>query len=163
VLLAWNIEFSATHITQSYGTVTASSVTPYILGENISFEVTTQGTIPLTPDAYISSTLAFGYAWLDSTSFPADAVAATIHPAMTDTSPDPNVWHTHNVTLDANGCVTSMPDLQSVFGTNDNFMPVNAMESTVVTPSTFQSTSSFEFVTDTTTCPAPLNGLRMVK
>jgi len=154
----------ATHSTEAYANVTASNVTPYISGDAMTnFEVTAQDTIPNTPDPYINSIEAFGYAWLDSASFPANAVVSTIHPLMNDSFAAPHAWHTHDVVLNADGCVSTLDSLESLITIENNVILTLAVEPSVVTSSNFQSASSFEFVTDTTTCPAPLNGLRMVK
>lgn len=64
------------------------------------YALSTTAPIPKTADAYISSQLVFGYAWLDTTSSPIKAVVATLHPGFNDsTFATGDKWHAHTATI----------------------------------------------------------------
>jgi len=96
---------SATNHTPTYADVTGftSTLVPGFDGTNYStaFDgtVTTSANIPQSPDSYISSTLAFGYAWTLQTDT-IHAAIAMIHVSGVDPSGS-SVWHTHTATLDS--------------------------------------------------------------
>lgn len=153
---------SAAHITETYAT-TSSSNTSSEPPDILLLEITTSGTIPQQPDAYINSVLGFGYAWLDSTTFPSSATSATIHPQLDDGYMIPNNWHTHNMVIDANGCISQLNELAAGVMVNGQTISVITTEGfSAVDTSNLQSAISFEIVNDSTTCPAPLSGLKVV-
>ena len=148
----------------AYTNVATSNVVTSPPGDLLNFEISAEAAIPEEADAYITNTLAFGYAWFDSISYPTNGVVATLHPSMTDTSEYPNLWHTHDINVDLDGCVTSLQELPASHSIRGNVFSIYVGGSTVsVSPSTFQLGSSFELITDTASCPAPLSGLMLVK
>lgn len=155
---------SATHITETYASITSSNVSYLVPGlDLLQFDITASGTIPSEPDAYINATLGFGYAWLDSIEFPSNAVSATIHPQLNDGNLVPEIWHVHSIVVNSDGCISEMNELPGGVMTNGQTISATTTESiSPVNMINFQSAISFEIVTDSTTCPAPLSGLKMV-
>lgn len=153
--------FAQQQLPPAYTNVTAASATASSIGINV-FEVITAANIPQVPDTYINNTLAFGYAWRNSTTFPSNAVVATIHPNANLDSQNPNLWHPHTTTINSAGCITGLTTSQAAVSISDNglWMKMNATEA-VVSSSSFISASSFKLVSDSTNCPSPLPGLRM--
>jgi len=156
------LTFATTH-TPAYSNVTSSSVSVEPPGDFMRFEAITAGTVPDSLDSYINSTQSFGYAWLDSVSFPANAVVSVMHSSENDSASQQLSWHGHNYQLDSNGCLSVVEDASYFVSQNDNVMTMYTVGAINVNQSTFQSTSSFELVLDSTNCPAPLNGLKLVK
>ena len=147
----------------AYTNVTASHVMISPPGDLLNFEITTEAEIPHAADSYIDNTLAFGYAWLDSILFPTNGVVATLHPNMTDASEYPNLWHLHEINVDQDGCVTALEELPAAHSLKENIISIYVSGSLVsISPSTFQSGTSFQFITNNTACPAPLSGLVLV-
>ncbi len=70
--------------------------------------VTTRGDIPWHADAFITSKLGVGFAWVDPNS--STVFAMTIHPTLgVDSTQNPQGWHAHVVTLQ--GGATAPNDL----------------------------------------------------
>jgi hypothetical protein len=64
------------------------------------FTATGSGTIPKTPDGFISSAsnIIVGYGWANAGT--GKALVATIHPTLgPDSTQNPNNWHTHTITV----------------------------------------------------------------
>lgn len=65
---------------------------------SIHLGVSTSGTIPRHPDAFITSVAVFGYAWADLDA--GRGIVAVIHPTIgRDSRQNPDGWHTHPVEL----------------------------------------------------------------
>ena len=151
-------------MTETYVHVTESSVTPTFPNDMENFEITTLETIPQSSDSYIQSIELFGYAWLNSTSYPADAVVATIHPSYDDNYEYPELWHTHTISVNQNGCVVDMQEINSFALPEDNVLSIYVSNSeATVSSTTFQSGNAFQLSVNTVNCPAPLSGLEMMK
>ena len=68
----------------------------------VRLTVTTDGSIPKQPDAFINGNAIVGVAWLDADTM--TALVATIHPVIgRDSNQRPDQWHVHTVTLSGSG------------------------------------------------------------
>ena len=64
----------------------------------VRLSVTTDGSIPRQPDAFVGSNAIVGFAWVDGGT--GRALVATIHPVIgRDSNQRPDSWHLHTVTL----------------------------------------------------------------
>ena len=72
-------------------------------GQNgVRLSVTTDGSIPKQPDAFIGENAIVGFAWVDGNTW--TALVATIHPVIgRDSNQRPDSWHLHTVTLSPAG------------------------------------------------------------
>lgn len=155
---------SATHMAATYANVTSTNISSLPPGDILKLDLTASGTIPQEPDAYINSVLGFGYGWLDSTTFPSNAVTATIHPQLNDGNLVPNMWHTHSIVVNSDGCISELNQLPGGVIINGQTISVITPGATSpVNATNFQSAISFETVMDSTTCPSPMSGLKAVK
>lgn len=81
-------------------------------GGSVHLALTTGGSVPRFPDAFITSVAVFGYAWADLDT--GGALVSVIHPVIgRDSHQNPDGWHTHPVqlgggTATSNFCVLSI-------------------------------------------------------
>ncbi len=121
------------------------------------FTVSTSGTIPKTPDGFISSNIAVGYAWADVST--GKALVAAIHPTFKDSTQNPHLWHTHTVTLTGGAttpndfCVVSVDSSPTAgIAITGSSMTVNIAQSdlpTGETPSSLSAVVGFSLQSDT--------------
>jgi len=65
---------------------------------NVQYSITTDGGIPHTPNNFINSNIATGFAWADTTT--GKAFVVVIHPTFKDSNQRPLGWHAHIVSLE---------------------------------------------------------------
>ncbi len=148
----------------AYTNVTNAFVLP-LVPNVFTGGILTAGNITQVPDAYINSTLAFGYVWRDNST---NAVLAMIHRNATLDSASTNAWHPHiakfSATTACSGVglglqvtsLTSPSATQAGLAITQNGMKL-WVNSTAVTPDTFRTAISFKLLQPTqgVLCVAP--------
>lgn len=149
-----------------YAAITGHRVIHNSATDTYTYVVTTAGKIPLKADSYINGHAVFGYAWLDTSTTPINAVVATIHPSFDDSDfSTGNHWHGHSALLGVeNGhlCVQGLesPNFKIVIANNKLALTLSESDATV----TSASAPTTSFVIDSSnncnsglevTAPAP--------
>ncbi len=155
-LLSVQIAYASVSAPVPYMEVTSS--TESVQNANLAkFTLTAGGTIPTSPDAFISSNIAVGYAWADLAT--GKALVAVIHPTFVDSRQEPDGWHVHTVSLTGGAtspndfCVASV-DSAPTAGINisGDSLEVNILQSKLPvgeTPSSLSAVVGFTLQSDT--------------
>ena len=131
-------------VTAAGVTASVTATEPYMTGvsgtgisqnSNLArFTFSTDGAIPITPDAFIHGNIAVGYAWADVST--GKALVAVIHPSFVDSRQQPNGWHVHTVTLSGGAtspndfCVASVDSAPTAgIDINGNTLTLNIRQS----------------------------------
>jgi len=120
------------------------------------FTASTDGAIPITPDAFIDGNIAVGYAWADVNT--GKALVAVIHPSFVDSRQQPDGWHVHTVTLGGGAtspndfCVASVDSAPTAgIGISGSTLTLNILQSKLPsgeTPATLSAVVSFTLQSD---------------
>ena len=120
------------------------------------FTVSADGAIPTTPDAFINSNIAVGYAWANVAT--GKVLVVAIHPSFVDNRQAPGGWHTHTVTLTGGPtspndfCVASVDSSPTAgIDVNGNTLTVNIRQAKLPsgeTPATLNAVVGFTLQSD---------------
>ncbi len=134
-------------------------------GAELLLSVSTKGTIPRFPDAYINSVLAFGYAWVDTST--GTGVVLVIHPSFVDSLENPTGWHTHAIllttgTAESTFCLVSATDAQGGIVIAGSSAALGEPEMYSGVPASDLGVAAAFIAQPDSSCPASSTGLGVV-